>query len=113
LAVELERILSSLGQSASVDDLTDLIYKIDRKNSGVLEFNNFMACVIPYLRDKYKKAPALSLGRLKISFDKMDTNGDGNLNPYEFRHAVNNGSSHFSTGLILIIVIIFIIIFIL
>ena len=98
LAVELERVLCSLGQAASMDDITDLIVEIDRKNTGNLEFNAFVTHVIPYLRAGYKKSTHLSLNQLKLRFDRLDLNCDGTLNQFEFRHVVNF-SNHSSTYL--------------
>lgn len=79
-----------------MDDITDLIVEIDRKNTGVLEFNAFVTYVIPYLRGGYKKSAHVSLTQLKLRFDTLDLNHDGTLNPFEFKHVVNC-STHTST----------------
>ena len=89
-SVELERVLTSLGHNASMDDVTDLIYEIDPKNTGILGFNPFITHVIPYLRSGYDRAAVLSLDRLKLCFQKLDLNGDGTLNLHEFRHVVSS-----------------------
>ena len=98
LSVELERVLSSLGHHPSMDDVTDLIYEMDPKNTGTLGYNNFITYVIPYLRKGYKQAAALSLGKIKICFEKFDLDGDGSLTPYEFKHILNT-SNNVSTRL--------------
>ena len=89
-SVELDRVLTSLGHNASMDDVTDLIFEIDPKNTGVLGFNPFITHVIPYLRSGYDRAAVLSLDRLKLCFQKLDLNGDGTLNLHEFRHVVSS-----------------------
>ena len=96
LAVELERVLCSLGITVSVNQITDLIYDIDRKNTGMLEFNSFITYIIPFLRAGYKNASVLSLDRLKQKFDMLDINSDGTLNPFEFRFVVNHSNNAFT-----------------
>ena len=96
--MELERVLCSLGQTISMDDMSDLIEDIDKKNTGMLQFNDFITHIIPYLRDQYKKLSVLSLDTLKTKFDKFDINNDGSLNQYEFRHIINQ-SRHNITSL--------------
>ena len=98
LSVELERVLSSLGHHPSMDDVTDLIYEMDPKNTGTLGYNNFITYVIPYLRKGYKQAAAMSLEKIKICFEKFDLDGDGSLTPYEFKHILNT-SNNVSTRL--------------
>lgn len=92
-SVELERVLCSLGHSVSMDCIADLIFEMDPKNTGMLGFNNFITYVIPYLRGGYSHAAVLSLDRLKAFFDKLDLNGDGTLNPFEFKHIVNSSKN--------------------
>jgi calmodulin len=95
-ATELERIMNSLGQSPSFEDLERLVFKIDIKSTGLLQFNDFMMHVVPYLREGYKAACELSLQKLRLIFDKMDVNGDGVLQPYEIKHLLKLTSEQIS-----------------
>ena len=94
----MERVVCSLGQTISMDDMSDLIEDIDKNNTGILKFNDFITYMIPYLREQYKKLSILSLDTLKTKFDKFDINNDGSLNQYEFKHIINQ-SNHSITSL--------------
>jgi Ca2+-binding EF-hand superfamily protein len=77
-----------------MDEIQDLIGLIDRRNTGMLEYNSFMSCVVPFLRKHYKDFASVSYERLKQAFDNMDINKDGTLNNYEFRHVMMSNSSN-------------------
>lgn len=94
--VELERVLCSLGFSCSQDEVDDLLAKIDPRNSGFLEYNDFMAHIMPFLRDKYSSAAFLSLEKFRVFFESLDINGDGTLSHAEFQHAVQSTASSLS-----------------
>lgn len=87
-AVELERMLNSLGHFPSNDELITLMLKIDRKATGVFDFNDFVTHAVPYIRSTYENASKISLERYKVAFDALDVNGDGTLHPSEFRHII-------------------------
>jgi Ca2+-binding EF-hand superfamily protein len=89
---DLERVLCSLGFSATVDEMDELLSKIDRRNSGVLEYNDFMSHIIPFIRSKYSEAATKSLETFKTYFSALDINGDGTLTHAEFSHAVQSAA---------------------
>ena len=89
-AVELERMLNCLGHFPSNDELISLMLKIDRKASGVFDFNDFVTHVVPFIRSTYKSVSKVSLESYKKAFDALDTNGDGTLHPSEFRHIISS-----------------------
>jgi Ca2+-binding EF-hand superfamily protein len=68
-----------VGFEVTVDDLQDLTNKIDRRSKGVLDFNDFMEHLVPFLRKQYQKMADVSHRRLETLFKKIDANGDGNL----------------------------------
>ena len=86
---ELERMLCSLGLSPSPEDLGDLIYKTDRKASGFIDYTDFVTHIIPFIRKEYRVVSKVSVVRYKLAFDALDVNGDGSLQPGEFRHIIN------------------------
>ena len=90
---DLERVLCCLGFSATVDEMDDLLAKIDRKGSGLLEYNEFMLHVVAFIRSKYPTAAEQSIEKLKTFFSSLDMNGDGTLSHSEFQHAVSKTSA--------------------
>jgi Ca2+-binding EF-hand superfamily protein len=85
-AVELERTLRSVGYTLTYQEIEMLLTAIDPRNTGFLEFNDFMSQVVPFLRAKYGKAADLSMKHLETVFAKFDSTGDGLLQPYELKH---------------------------
>eukprot|EP01032_Pedospumella_encystans_P020445 gene20445-23223_t len=49
-AIELERVLRSIGYMITYEEMNQLLTAIDARNTGFLEFNDFMAHVVPFLR---------------------------------------------------------------
>jgi Ca2+-binding EF-hand superfamily protein len=94
-AFELERIFCSLGHNIPSDEVAGLIRQIDPRNRGVLEYNAFIECVIPFLRDIYENSHLTSLEMLREIFDTLDQGGegDGSLSHHEIRYVLKNNTS--------------------
>jgi len=88
LAADLERVIQSVGFNPEINDILELLHKIDRKGTGMLEFNDFMINIMPYLRNLYHSAILLSEERLKNNFQKIDINGNGELSFEELKYAL-------------------------
>ncbi|RYH09009.1 hypothetical protein EON65_40435, partial [archaeon] len=93
-AVELERIMNSVGYFVSFDELQDLVLQIDKKSIGMLNYNDFVSHAVPFVRSRYDLAAQLSIAKLTRVFKKFDLNGDGILQPYELRHILSIGAKH-------------------
>lgn len=87
-AAELERMLSSLGVRYYIDEVEDLLEAIDRRRTGIMYYDSYIAAIIPYLRSKYKSVRGSSKMWLKRFFESLDLNGDKILSRSEFQHIV-------------------------
>ncbi|KAJ1419792.1 hypothetical protein B484DRAFT_333345, partial [Ochromonadaceae sp. CCMP2298] len=87
-AADLERVMRSIGYVLTYEEVDQLLTEIDPRQTGFLEFNEFMAQVVGFLRIKYGKVATLSILHLQDVFAKFDQSGDGLLQPYELKHVI-------------------------
>ena len=87
---EVERILCSVGFDTDVHDLLPLLNKLDKSGTGLVDYNDYMYYVIAHIRGRYRHFSHLSRVRISDYFLKLDSNGDGYLSPYEFKHLVHS-----------------------
>ncbi len=66
-----------------------LLDKLDKSGNGLVDYNDYMYYVIPYLRSRYSRYSQLSKEKITDYFMKLDSNGDGYLSPFEFKHLVS------------------------
>jgi Ca2+-binding EF-hand superfamily protein len=85
-ALDIERVLSALGQQASPDEIQELLQQIDPKETNEVEYNVFMDAVVPFIRSKYPLTFALSEERLRKYFRTLDMKQDGTVSHNEFRY---------------------------
>jgi Ca2+-binding EF-hand superfamily protein len=88
--VELERLMRCLSLRPSQDSLDTLMVKLDRKATGSFDYSDVKEHLIPFIRSMYKENVKGSLPKCKQAFDLLDKNGDGTLQPSEFRHVVSS-----------------------
>lgn len=99
VATELERILCCVGFEPSVNDIQMLTNQIDRRGTGLLEYNNFMAVCVPYMREQYHRFEHVSLKYLETLFESLDTDQTGTLDPNEFKQVIGSVAQHSLTDL--------------
>ena len=88
-ALDVERVLSALGQEADPDEIQDLLQQIDPNETNDVEYNVFMDAVVPFIRSKYDLTFTVSEGTLRKYFKTLDMNGDGSVSRNEFRYILN------------------------
>eukprot|EP00605_Chrysophyceae_sp_TOSAG23-4_P002649 GSChrysophyteH1.ASY1.ANO1.2925.1 assembled CDS len=91
---DLERIMHCIGYDATFTELDDLLNKIDRSGSGIMEYSNFMGCVMDFCRTKYGNSLSVTRDRLQIYFNSLDRNSDGTLTHAEFAHVSRSSHSN-------------------
>ena len=85
-ALDIERVLSALGQEASPEEIQELLQQIDPKDTSEVEYNIFMDTVVPFIRSKYSLTFAMSEATLLKYFKVLDMNEDGTVSYNEFRY---------------------------
>jgi Ca2+-binding EF-hand superfamily protein len=88
-ALDIERVLSALGQHANPDEVQDLLQQIDPKETNEVEYNVFMDAVVPFIRSKYPLTFSMSEGMLRKFFSTLDMNGDGSVSHNEFKYILS------------------------
>ena len=86
--IELDRMITSLGYKYSPDEIASLIDDIDKRKSGIMFYDSYIAVIVPFLRSKYKSYRDVSINWLRNFFESLDLNGDRILSKSEFFHVV-------------------------
>ena len=94
---DLERIMDALSYDCDYTDLEDLLSKIDRGNTGILEYNNFMTHAMAFCRDRYKQTLEPTKKSMHVFFRNMDRDGDENITHSEFAHVSNSSNFKLTT----------------
>lgn len=82
-ASELGSVMRALGSNPSEEDVAGLISRLDIDGNGTIEFNEFMALMLPNGEEALtEEADLLSV------FRDLDKNGDGTISADELRFAL-------------------------
>ena len=93
---ELERVMCSLGFDLSYQELDDLLDQIDKKNTGELEFQPFMAGVVGFIRNQYKNVVETTKAKMRDFFVHLDADRSGCLDHGEFAHVAQEMNAELS-----------------
>ena len=94
---DMERVLCSVGWRPTPDDMNALMNSIlksrDEGPDTMVNFESFFEPTMKYLQSLYIRFTSVSIEVLKAHFDKLDINGDGTLDKYEFNHLATTSTS--------------------
>lgn len=94
-AAELGEVLNALGQPTTPTELMAMVRTVDLDDSGTIEFNEFMALLLP---TEETQSDAVADEDLRSAFDDIDRNGDGRISVAELRGALRALGEHVSVA---------------
>ena len=81
---KLGRLLMSLGQNPSAEELEDLINEADAKLTGYIEFDQFLRFMVNKVKAETEEDEYMA------AFDVFDSDSDGLISLHEIRLVLNN-----------------------
>lgn len=81
-AKELGKVLRSLNLNPSQSDLENMIKKTDQTGTGRIEFNDFLKLYAEKIKETISKEDVMRY------FQMFDRNGDGKIDPSEFKRVM-------------------------
>eukprot|EP01070_Trichotokara_eunicae_P008135 Trichotokara_eunicae@DN5648_c0_g1_i3.p1 len=81
-AADLAKLLRSMGEAPSDDEITELVHFIDADGSGEIDFEEFMTIMSTRIKDNDVEE------EMRAAFSVFDSDGDGWITPQELHHAL-------------------------